>query len=426
MKKHKIPRLSLGWQILIGLVVGIIFGVIFKGNKQFINFSSGLGSIFINMISMIVLPIVVSSLVVGIANMGDLKKLGRIGLKTLLYFEVLSTIAFIVGMIVANIFNLGSMLDLSQLAKTDISSYVKTANATSHHGLGSILLSIVPSNFFEALSTGEMLPVIFFTSMFGLGIAAVGERAKILIDILQAIAEVMFKVTGWVMKFAPFGVAGLIGATVAQLGLDSLKPLALFILLSYVTMIFFIFVVLGITSRIFGFKISEQLLVVKDELILAFSTASSEVTLPKLLEKTQKLGVDKGIASFVIPTGYTFNLDGSAIYQALAAIFLTQAYGIHLSLAQQITLLLALMITSKGMAGVPGASFVVLLATMSIVGVPHSGLAVIAGIDRLVDMGRTVVNVAGNVTATLVLGKSEHSFDQEKHDKYVESFRKKA
>ena len=411
LKKLKVYRLSLGWQIILGLLIGIGLGVIFADDKGFIKFANGLGSTFINMISMIVLPIVFSSLVVGIANMGDIKKLGRIGLKTLIYFEVLSTIAFIIGMLV------------SKLSQVDISTYVKTAKQASHSGLGSILMSIVPSNFFDALATGQMLPVIFFSCLFGLGIAAIGEKGKILLQFFQAVAEVMFKITGWIMYFAPFGVAGLIGATVAQLGLESLKPLGLFIVMSYATMIFFILVVLGITSRIFGFKIMDQLRVVKDELVLAFTTASSEVTLPRLMEKTQKLGVDQAISSFVIPTGYTFNLDGSAIYQSLAAIFLAQAYHIDLSLSQQLTLLLVLMITSKGMAGVPGASFVVLLATVSTIGVPVSGLALIAGIDRLVDMGRTVVNVAGNVTATLIIGKSENEFDQEKHDKYVASFK---
>lgn len=425
MKKNKVFRLSLGWQIILGLVIGVILGVVFADNKKFIAFANGLGSTFINMISMIVLPIVVSSLIVGISNMGDIKKLGKIGLKTLIYFEVLSTIAFIVGMVISNFSHLGYMLDLSQLSHVDISTYVKTAKSAAHNGLGSILMSIVPSNFFDALATGQMLPVIFFSSLFGLGIAAIGEKGKILITFLQAVAEVMFKITGWIMHFAPFGVAGLIGATVAQLGLASLKPLALFIVMAYITMIFFILVVLGITSRIFGFRIMDQLIVVKDELILAFTTASSEVTLPRLMQKTQKLGVDQAISSFVIPTGYTFNLDGSAIYQSLAAIFLAQAYHVHLSISQQITLLLVLMITSKGMAGVPGASFVVLLATVSSIGVPISGLALIAGIDRLVDMGRTAVNVAGNVTATLVIGKSENEFDQAKHDAYVASFRNK-
>lgn len=419
MLKTKVYRFSIGWQILIGLAAGIILGVIFYENKGFINFANSIGSTFINMISMIVLPIVISSLTVGIANMGDIEKLGRIGFKTLLYFEILSTIAFIVGLLVANSFDLGSMIDLNKLTQVDISKYVKTAEHMEHTGIGSILMSIVPTNIFGALAAGTMLPIIFFSALFGLAIAAVGERAQIVVDFLSAISEIMFKLTSWVMHLAPYGVAGLMGATVAQLGLESLKPLGLFIVMAYATMIFFILVILGITSRLFGFRIFDQLVVVKDELILAFSTASSEVTLPRLMEKTKKLGVDPAIGSFVIPTGYTFNLDGSAIYQALASIFLAQAYNIHLSFSQQITLLVVLMITSKGMAGVPGASFVVLLATLSTINVPASGLALIAGIDRLVDMGRTVVNVIGNVTATLIIGKSENEFDQEVHDAYV-------
>lgn len=220
------------------------------------------------------------------------------------------------------------------------------------------------------------------------------------------------------MHFAPFGVAGLIGATIAELGISTLKPLIIFILLAYLVMMVFIFGILGITSRIFGLRITDQIKTVKEELILAFSTASSEVTLPNLIEKTQKLGVSKSISAFVIPTGYTFNLDGSAIYQGLAAIFMAQAYHLHLTFLQQLTLIVTLMITSKGMAGIPGASFIVLMTSASAIGIPVSGLALIAGIDRLVDMGRTVVNVIGNVTATLVIGKLENEFSQDKHDAY--------
>lgn len=426
MRTKKFWRISLGWQILIGLIIGIIAGACFYENKHFINFANGLGSTFINMISMIVLPIVMSSLIVGIANLGDIHKLGRIGGKTLLYFEVLSTIAFLVGLIVMNIVHIGSLIDVHKLVQVDISSYIKTANSAKHSsGIGSILMSFVPTNIFQALSAGKMLPVIFFCVLFGLGTAAIGEKGKPILDLLNAVSQVMFKITGWIMHFAPIGVAGLIGTTVAQMGLQSLQPLGLFIVVTYVTMILFILVVLGITSRMFGFRIMDQLVVVKDELILAFTTASSEVTLPRLMEKTQKLGISKSISAFVVPTGYTFNLDGSAIYQSLGAIFLAQAYHIHLSLGQQLTLLLVLMVTSKGMAGVPSASFVVLLATVSSIGVPVSGLALIAGIDRLVDMGRTVVNVAGNVTATLIIGKSENEFDQAKHDAYVAACRNK-
>lgn len=419
MKKN----ISLGLQILIGLILGIILGTIFYQNQQFINFANSLGAIFLNLISMIVLPIVGSCLIVGIAELGDMKKLGRIGAKTLIYFEIMSTLAFILGLFVANLAKLGHLINLTHLSKVDISKYLQTAQTTDA-SLGHIILSIVPTNFFGALATGKILPVIFFCTLFGLGLAQLGEKGKIIINFLQAISNVMFIITAWVMKVAPFGVAGLIGATVAQLGLQSLKPLILFIGVAYLTMGFFVLVILGITSRLFGLKITEQLKIAKDEIILSFTTASSEVTLPKLMEKTQKLGVKQSISSFVIPTGYTFNLDGSAIYQALAAIFLAQAYHIHLSLGQQLTLLLVLMISSKGMAGVPGSSFVVLLTAVATIGVPPSGLALIAGIDRLVDMGRSAVNVIGNMTAVLVIAQSEKAFDKTKHQQYLQEITK--
>lgn len=271
-----------------------------------------------------------------------------------------------------------------------------------------------------------MMPVIFFSVFFGLGTAAIGKRGQIIIDFLQAVSEVMFKVTNWVMKFAPIGVFGLIGMTVGEMGFSALAPLGLFVLIAYVTMAIFVVCILGLVAKIFGFKYWSLMNVIKDEIVIAFSTASSEATLPRLIDKMQKYGVSKGIVSFVIPTGYTFNLDGSAIYQSLAALFLAQAYGIHLTLAHQITLLVVLMITSKGMAGVPGASFVVLLATVSTIGVPMSGLTFIAGIDRFVDMGRTAVNVVGNSLATMVIGKSENEFDEEKNAKYLEELKLKS
>lgn len=229
----------------------------------------------------------------------------------------------------------------------------------------------------------------------------------------------MFKITGWIMKLSPIGVCALIGVTLAELGVSALAPLSYFVLLTYLTMIVFVLVVMGLAARIFGFKITDLLKVVKEEAVLAFSTASSEAALPRSIDKMTKFGVSPSIVSFVIPTGYTFNLDGSAIYQSLAALFLAQAYGIHLSIGQQLTLLVALMITSKGMAGVPGASFVVLLATVSTVGIPVSGLTFIAGIDRFIDMARTAVNVIGNSLATVIIGKSEKEFDSEKEAKYL-------
>jgi len=426
MKHYHFTRLSLGWQIVIGLILGIIAGGIFYHNKSAITVMQNLGTMFISLIQMIVLPIVVSCLTVGIANMGDIHKLGRIGGKTLIYFEIMTTIAIALGLIVGNITHPGTFIDIHQLKSTDISQYMTTAKSASHTGIWSTIMGIIPTNFFKSLSEGDMMPVIFFSVFFGLGTAAIGKRGQIIIDFLQAVSEVMFKVTNWVMKFAPIGVFGLIGMTVGEMGFSALAPLGLFVLIAYVTMAIFVVCILGLVAKIFGFKYWSLMNVIKDEIVIAFSTASSEATLPRLIDKMQKYGVSKEIVSFVIPTGYTFNLDGSAIYQSLAALFLAQAYGIHLTLAHQITLLVVLMITSKGMAGVPGASFVVLLATVSTIGVPMSGLTFIAGIDRFVDMGRTAVNVVGNSLATMVIGKSENEFDEEKNAKYLEELKLKS
>lgn len=410
---------------MIGLALGIICGLIFYQNKSAITVMQSLGTIFIRLIQMIVMPIVVSCLTVGIANIGDIKKLGRIGGKTLIYFEVLTTIALILGIVMANITHPGSFIDIHKLHATDISQYMSTAKSAEHNsGFWPLILSIIPTNIFKSMSDGDMMPVILFSVLFGLGIAAVGEKAKILINVLNAVSEVMFKVTNWVMKFAPIGVFGLIGMTIAEMGISALLPLGLFILIAYVTMLIFIIVVLGITAHIFHLRYWKTMRAILDEIVLAFTTASSEVTLPRLMKKTHEMGVSKGITAFVIPTGYTFNLDGSAIYQSLAAIFLAQAYGLHLSLSHQITLLVVLMITSKGMAGVPGASFVVLLASVSTIGVPMAGLTFIAGIDRFVDMGRTAVNVVGNSIATLVIGESEGALDREKYNAYLDNYGK--
>lgn len=416
-------RLSLGWQIVIGLIVGIILGVVFYKNKMAITAMQNIGTMFIGLIQMIVLPIVISSLTVGIAKMGDMRKLGRVGLKTLVYFEILSTIAIVLGMIAGNVFEPGAHVNIHNLQATNISSYLSTAKSAGTGSLWETVKDIVPTNVFSSLSENKMLQVILFSVFFGLGTAAIGPKGQVIIDLLDAIAEVMFKVTNWVMRLAPIGVGALIGATVAQMGLGSLKSLGYFIFVAYLTMIIFIVVILGIVLKIYHTNIFDLFRVLREEIILAFTTASSEATLPRIVSKMEKFGVSQGVVSFVVPTGYTFNLDGSAIYQAIGALFMAQAYGIHLSLAQQLTLLVVLMITSKGMAGVPGASFVVLLATVATIGVPAQGLAFIAGVDRLVDMGRTVVNVVGNSTAAIVIAKSEKDFDDTKNIAYLKSIK---
>ncbi|CAI2551510.1 glutamate/aspartate:proton symporter GltP [Apilactobacillus kunkeei] len=418
MKKFKI---TLGWQILIGLILGIILGLVFYKNATAITAMQSVGTMFIRLIQMIVVPIVVSCLTVGIANIGDIHKLGRIGGKTILYFEIMTTIAIVLGLVVGNVFHPGDFINVHSLHATDITQYMTTAKTANHTGIWGTLINLIPVNVFNSIASGDMMPIIVFSVFFGLGTAAVGEKGKIIVDFLNAVSQVMFKITGWIMKLSPIGVCALIGVTLAELGVSALAPLSYFVLLTYLTMMVFVLVVMGLAARIFGFKITDLLKVVKEEAVLAFSTASSEAALPRSIDKMTKFGVSPSIVSFVIPTGYTFNLDGSAIYQSLAALFLAQAYGIHLSIGQQLTLLVALMITSKGMAGVPGASFVVLLATVSTVGIPVSGLTFIAGIDRFIDMARTAVNVIGNSLATVIIGKSEKEFDPEKEAKYLQS-----
>lgn len=417
-KKEK-RNIGLGWRIVFGLIIGIVLGVLFFKNKMAITAMQNIGTMFIGLIQMIVLPIVVSSLTVGIAKMGDIRKLGRVGLKTLIYFEILSTIAIVLGMIAGNVFEPGAHVNVHNLQATNISSYLSTAKSASSGGIWSTVMDVVPTNFFASLADSKILQVIVFSVFFGLGTAAIGQKGQIIIDVLDAVAEVMFKVTNWVMQLAPIGVGALIGATVAQMGLNSLKSLGYFIFVAYLTMIIFMIVVLGGVLKIYNVNILNLFKVLRDEMILAFTTASSEAILPRIVSKMEKFGVSQGIVSFVVPTGYSFNLDGSAIYQAIGALFMAQAYNIHLSVMQQLTLLVVLMITSKGMAGVPGASFVVLLATVSSIGVPAQGLAFIAGVDRLIDMGRTVVNVVGNSTASIVISKSEKDFDEKKNITYL-------
>ncbi|MEH7351866.1 cation:dicarboxylate symporter family transporter [Gottfriedia acidiceleris] len=406
-------KIGLAWQILIGLVIGIIVGAIFYGNPKVADYLQPIGDIFLRLIKMIVIPIVVSSIIVGVASVGDTKKLGRLGGKTILYFEIITTVAILIGLLVANIVKPGAGVDMSILHKTDINTYVETAKEVKSHGFADTFVNIVPPNIFSAFVEGNMLAIIFFSVLFGLGITAVGERGKPVLAFFQGTADTMFYITNQIMKFAPFGVFALIGVTVSKFGLESLIPLGKLIITVYLTMAFFIVVVLGLVAKMVGVNIFKFIKLIKDELILAYSTASSETVLPRIMEKVEKFGVPRSISSFVIPTGYSFNLDGSTLYQALAAIFIAQMYGIHLSITAQISLMLVLMVTSKGIAGVPGVSFVVLLATLGTAGIPVEGLAFIAGIDRILDMARTAVNVVGNSLAAVVIAKWERAFKPE-------------
>ncbi|MGN8164018.1 glutamate/aspartate:proton symporter GltP [Pantoea sp. 22096] len=419
-------KISLAWQILTALVLGIVVGAVLHNqpdNREWLvtNILSPAGDIFIHLIKMIVVPIVISSLIVGIAGVGDAKKLGRIGVKTILYFEVITTIAIVVGITLANVFQPGTGIDMSTLATVDISKYEATTAEVQGgpHSLVTTILSLIPQNIFASMAKGDMLPIIFFSVLFGLGLSSLpSEQRDPLVNLFRGISEAMFKVTHMIMRYAPVGVFALIAVTIANFGFASLWPLAKLVLLVYAAILFFAFVVLGGVARFCKLRITTLMRILKDELILSYSTSSSETVLPRIMEKMEAYGAPKAITSFVVPTGYSFNLDGSTLYQSIAAIFIAQLYGIDLSLTDEIVLVLTLMVTSKGIAGVPGVSFVVLLATLGSVGIPLEGLAFIAGVDRIMDMARTALNVIGNALAVLVIARWENQFDAEQAKEY--------
>ncbi|MGE7219038.1 cation:dicarboxylate symporter family transporter [Priestia koreensis] len=407
-------RLGIATQILIGLVLGVVVGVIWYENPGVETYLKPFGDLFLRLIKMIVIPIVVSTLIVGVAGTGSGKNVGRLGGKTILYFEIITTFAIVLGVLLANIFQVGHGVDLQAGTKADISQYQETEKSQEQKTVAETFLHIVPTNLFQSLAEGDILAIIFFSVLFGIGVAAIGERGKPILQFFEATSHAMFYVVNLVMKFAPIGVFALIGVTVSKFGVDSLLSLGKLVILVYAALIFFLIVVLGFVAKMCGVNIFKFLRYMKDELLLAFSTSSSETVLPRVMEKMEKLGCPKAIVSFVIPVGYSFNLDGAVLYQAIASLFLAQVYGIDLSIAQQLTLILMLMLTSKGMAAVPGASLVVLLATLGTIGVPPEGLAFIAGVDRILDMGRTVVNLTGNALAAVVMSKWEGVYNPQK------------
>ena len=404
---------SLAVRIIISLVMGIIVGAIFYGNKNVEIFLTPLGDIFIRMMEMIVIPIVVSSIIVGVSGVGDIKKLGRLGGKTLIYFEVVTTFAIVIGLLVANLMQPGAGISIGGLDSAG--AYNASSNTLGESGIVYTLVNIVPRNIFRELSKGNMLAIIFFSVLFGLGIATLDEKERGLLNsIFDSITKVMFWITNLVMKLAPVGVFSLIAVTVSKFGVSSMLSLGKLTGLIYFAMVLFVVVGLGIVCKIFKINFVEFLKYIKDEIILSFTTASSEAVLPSIMRKMEEYGCPKAITSFVVPTGYSFNLAGSTLYQAIAVIFIVETCNIDLNLAQQLKVLIVLMLTSKGVAGVPGVSLIVLMATLKAIGVPSEGLALVAGIDRILDMGRTAVNVIGNALAVVVLSKWENQWDEER------------
>lgn len=418
-------KISLPMQVIIALVIGVVVGLLLFGQDNVANYIKPFGDVFLNLIKMIIIPIVFCALALSISNLGDSKKIGSYGWKAILYFEIITTIAIGLGLIIGNLFKPGAGLDPDKLPKGDISKYQSSASAAEQSTYGNhfidTIVNIVPTNIFEALTKGELLPIIFFAVFFGLGLAAIGEKADPVKGFLNGTLEAVFWMINKILKLAPIGVFAFICTTVMTFGASALIPLLKLVLVVVFAMVFFIIVVLGIVARICGISIFSIIKILKDELLLAFSTSSSEAVLPVMMKKMEKFGAPRDVTSFVIPIGYSFNLDGSALYQSIAALFVAQMYGIHLSISEQIILMVTLMVASKGMAGVPGVSIVVLLTTLGAMGLPAQGLALIIGVDRLLDMVRTCVNVIGNALSAVVISKWEKVYDKEQGKKYLES-----
>jgi proton glutamate symport protein len=389
-------RISLTAWILIALIAGIAFGAAFPGPAKELGI---LGTIFLRLIKSIIAPLLFATLVVGIAGTGNVKTMGRIGGKAILYFEIVTTIALFVGLGAANLVQPGLGVDLSKSTAPGVDS----ASA----GLSQILEHTFPTSIIDAMARGDVLQIVVFTFMFGTACAAIGLKARPVVEFCESLAQVMFKFTGYVMLFAPLGVFGAMAATIGDKGLKVLLNLGKLVLTLYAAEAFFVVVVFGSVVAIARIPARRFIHYVREPYLIAFSTASSEAALPRALENMEKFGVPKHIVSFVLPTGYSFNLDGSTLYLSLAAMFVAQAAGVHLPFGTQIIMLLTLMLTSKGVAGVPRASLVILAGTLGSFGLPVAGIAVILGVDTLMDMARTSVNLLGNCLATAVVARWE-------------------
>jgi len=372
-----------------------------------------LGDAFIRLISMVITLIIFCTVVSGIAGMDDMRKVGRVGGKALLYFEIISTLALIVGLVVGNLVQTGRGFnaDPATLNAREVAAYAGQAKAQS---LTEFLMHIIPTTVVDAFAKGDILEVLLVALLFGFALSALGPRCRPLLDLVDSLTQAVFKVVAIVMKFAPIGAFGAMAFTVGKYGIASLGPLARLIGTFYITCIVFVLVVMGGVARLAGFGIIKFLVYIKEEILLVLATSSSETALPTLMEKMERLGCSKSLVGLVVPTGYTFNTDGTSIYMTLAALFVAQATNTHLSLLQQLTILGVAILTSKGASGVQGAAFIALVGTLMVIpDIPVAGMALILGIDRFMSMFRALINMIGNGVATLVVARWEHELDRE-------------
>ena len=416
---------SLYFQVIVAIIAGILVGHFFPSGTQVINgvekYVPGWGELFyplgqgfIKLIKMIIAPVIFCTVVSGIAGMESMKSVGKTGGVALLYFEIVSTIALLIGLLVINIWKpgVGMNVDPSTLDTSGISKFVESGQQQT---TVDFFMHIIPNTVVGAFAEGEILQVLLFALMFGFALHKLGDAGKPVLKFIDQISHVFFNIVNMIMKLAPIGAFGAMAYTIGKYGIGSLAQLAQLIICFYITCLLFIFLVLGTISRLCGFSILKMIRMIREELLIVLGTSSSESVLPRMLKKLEIAGCEKSVVGLVIPTGYSFNLDGTSIYLTMAAIFIAQATNTQLDLMHQVTLLGVLLISSKGAAGVTGSGFIVMAATLSAVGhIPVAGLALILGIDRFMSEARALTNLVGNSLATIVVAKWVGQLDQEK------------
>jgi aerobic C4-dicarboxylate transport protein len=407
---------SLYFQVLVSIALGVLLGYVWP---EWGAAMRPLGDGFIKLIKMLIAPIIFATVTVGIAQMVQMKDVGRIGIRALVYFEAVSTIALVIGLIVVNVLQpgVGLGVDPASLDSKAVSAYT---GSSAHLTVTEFILNIIPNTVFDAFAKGEILQVLLFSLLFGLTLLKLGEKGAPLVSLIETFGKAMFGIIGIIMRLAPIGAFGAMAFTVGKYGLGSLSSLAKLMTAVYATCLFFVFIVLGTIARTAGFSLWKLLGYIKEEILIVVGTSSSESVLPRVMAKLEHLGCAKSVIGLVVPTGYSFNLDGTSIYMTMTAIFIAQAAGVHLSIWQQLSVLAILMLTSKGAAGVTGAGFITLAATLSTIpSVPIAGLALVLGVDRFMSEARAVTNLIGNCVATLVVARWDGALNLKRANKIL-------
>ena len=401
---------SLSTQVLIAIAVAILLGYLRPATAIAMK---PLGDAFIRLITMIITLVIFCTVVTGIAGMEDMKKVGRVGGKALLYFEAVSTLALVIGLIVGNLVHPGSSFNINP-ATLDAKAVADYAGQAKAQSVTDFLMHIIPNTMVDAFAKGDILEVLLVSVLFGFALSIVGQRCKPLVDLFDALTHAVFGVVSILMRFAPIGAFGAMAFTVGKYGIGALGPLLKLIATFYITSLLFVLIVLGTIARLAGFGIIRFLWYIREEILLVLAVSSSEPALPTLMAKLEKLGCSKALVGLVVPTGYTFNTDGTSLYMTLAALFVAQATNTHLTLMQQLTILGVAVLTSKGASGVQGAAFIALVGTMMVIPtIPVAGMALILGIDRFMSMCRAAVNMLGNGVATVVVARWEKELDKQ-------------